>query len=203
MISPELRDEFDRLQQLITTHVNDADWETASRYASDLCNKLDDFYGDYVCVHIAIAYHQYGFILMKLEYWVDACMTFKRALVLKTPLYESGKIDLASVGNTVYNYGMSSMNIHKYKQAINAFTLIIKSPEYISSTTLLTPDNIDDATTQVYMLCNLAMAHRRLNDEFNCFKYVEIIRKQLGNIDDPSVSAGCSSAILECIGVEE
>ena len=39
-------------------------------------------------------------------------------------------------------------------------------------------------------------------NKFNCFKYVELILAQLGNIDDPSVSADCNSAILECIGAE-
>ena len=199
----ELHAEFSDLQEMINKYINDTNWEKALEYSYKLCNKLNDFYGNTASSELASARHQLGFIHMKLDDWNSAIDIFDDVISMKTELFNSGLIDIKSLNYTIYNYGVSSFNIKNYEDTINAFQLIIETGDYITTTTPITYENRNDAIAQVYMLCNLALAYKRVNDESECFKYVELIRNHLGNINDFAVSSECNNAILECIGVEE
>lgn len=199
----ELHAEFSDLQEMINKYINDQNWEKALEYSIIYCNKLNNFYGNTLSIKFASARHQLGFIHMKLDDWNSAIDIFDDVISMKTELFNSGLIDIKSLNYTLYNFGVSSFNIKNYEDTINAFQLIIETGDYITTTTPITDENRNDAIAQVFMLCNLALAYKRVNDERNCFKFVEVIRNHLGNINDFSISSGCNNAILECIGVEE
>ena len=180
----ELHAEFSDLQEMINKYINDQNWKKALIYSHILCNKLYNIYGNTLSTKLASARHQLGFIYMKLEDWNSAIDIFDDVISMKTELFNSGLIDIKSLNYTLYNFGVSSFNIENYEDTINAFQLIIETGDYITTTTPITYKNRNDAIAQVFMLCNLALAYKRVNDESNCFKFVKVIRNHLGNIND-------------------